>query len=246
MSRARTIGVIGGMGPEATVDFFAKLVSATPATRDQDHLRVLIDNDPSVPDRNAAIAGEGPSPAPRLALMARGLVAAGAELLVMPCNGAHAFADAVREAAPGVPFLSLIDATVAATLARTPDVRAVGLLATDGTLSARLYHDAFERAGVAALTPSEIEQRTVMAAIYAVKAGAASEERRAALRAVAERLCQAGAEALINACTELPLLLREGEVVMSGEVVPVIDSTDALVRETLAAARGPAEAARDA
>ncbi len=236
---ARTIGVIGGMGPEATVDFFAKLVAATPAERDQDHLRVLIDNDPTIPDRNAAIAGSGPSPAPRLAAMARGLVTAGAELLVMPCNGAHAFADAVRAAVPEVPFLSLIDATVEATLARLPGVRAVGLLATDGTLSARLYHDAFERAGVAPLAPVAADQRALMAAIYALKRGAADAATRGVLRGVAERLAQAGAEAVIAACTEVPLLLREGDVVSGAAPLPVIASTDALVARTLSAAREP-------
>jgi aspartate/glutamate racemase len=75
MSARRVVGVIGGMGPDATVDFFAKLVAATGAERDQDHLRIVIDNDPTVPDRTAAIEGRGPSPAPRLAAMARGLVA---------------------------------------------------------------------------------------------------------------------------------------------------------------------------
>ncbi len=70
-SVSKTIGVIGGMGPAATVDFFAKLLAATAAERDQDHLRILIDNNPRVPDRNAAIAGRGPSPGPQLAESAR-------------------------------------------------------------------------------------------------------------------------------------------------------------------------------
>jgi hypothetical protein len=103
--------------------------------------------------------------------MARGLVAQGAELLVMPCNSAHAFADAVREAAAPVPFLDLIETTVAATRERLPGVAAVGLLATDGALAARLYQDAYEAAGVRALAPLGDDQRSVMDAIYAVKRG---------------------------------------------------------------------------
>ncbi len=251
MSTARrAVGVIGGMGPDATVDFFAKLVAAShaalggAAARDQDHLRVLINNDPTVPDRNAAIAGSGPSPAPRLAAMARGLVAAGAELLVMPCNGAHAFAEAVREAAPEVPFLSLIDTTVDATLARLatlaclPELRAVGLLATDGTLAARLYHDAFERAEVRALAPAADDQRALMAAIYDLKSGRADDTTRAAVRAVTERLAAAGAAAVIAACTEVPLLIREGDVHVAGAALPLIASTDALVARTVREALG--------
>jgi aspartate racemase len=233
-----TIGVIGGMGPDATVDFFAKLVSASHAERDQDHLRVLIDNDPSVPDRTAAIEGRGASPAPHLARMARGLIAQGATLLVMPCNSAHAFAGAIVEAAGAVPFLDLIETTVAATRKRLPGVARVGLLATDGTLAARLYHDAYARAGIEALAPRGDDQALVMAAIYAVKRGGAEGSLRSALRHACERLVEGGAEALIAGCTEIPLLLREGEVVAAGGVVPLVSSTDELVARTLAVAQG--------
>lgn len=237
MSR-RVVGVLGGMGPDATVDFFAKLVRATAAERDQDHLRIVIDNDPSVPDRTAAIEGRGDSPAPRLAAMARGLIAQGAEVLVMPCNAAHAFADAVRAAAGGVPFLDLIATTVAATRARLPAVRSVGLLATDGALAARLYQDAFAAVGVRAVVPGADDQRTVMAAIYAVKRGTADDAVRARLRSVAERLVAAGAEALVAACTEIPLLMAEGDVRAQGAVVPFVSSTDELVLRTVAVATG--------
>lgn len=235
-----TVGVIGGMGPEATVDFFAKLVAATPVERDQDHLRVLIDNDPSVPDRTAAVEGVGPSPAPRLIAMARGLVAAGAELLVMPCNTAHAFEADIRAAVSDVPFLSLIEATVEATVeavaagARGP--RSVGLLATTGTLRSAIYHDAFARRGFEVLVPDADDQRTVTAAIAAVKRGRATSVERTGLREVAERLAVAGAGAIVTACTELPLLLQDGDVVAHGVSVPVIASTDALVARTIAAA----------
>lgn len=237
MSR-RVVGVLGGMGPDATVDFFGKLVRATKAARDQDHLRIVIDNDPTVPDRSAAIAGRGASPAPRLAAMTRGLVAQGAELLVMPCNAAHAFADAVREAAGEVPFLDLIETTVVATRARLPGVRAVGLLATDGALAARLYQDAYAAAGVRALVPGADDQRLVMAAIYAVKRGTVDDAVRSRLHAVAERLVAAGAEALIAACTEIPLLMAEGDVRSSGAPVPFVSSTDELVSRTVALAAG--------
>src|SRR5262245_16312339 len=105
MDAHKTIGVIGGMGPAATADLFAKLLAATPAERDQDHLRVLIDNNPHLPDRNAAIAGRGPSPGPHLAESARGLERAGADFLIMACNTAHAFVADI-EAAISIPLLS--------------------------------------------------------------------------------------------------------------------------------------------
>jgi aspartate racemase len=230
------VGVLGGMGPEATADFYAKLVAETPSARDQDHLRVLIDGDPSVPDRSAGIEGSGESPGPHLARMARGLVAMGAELLVMPCNSAHAFEAEIRGAIGAVPFLSLIDATVAATLEAVPGVRRVGLLATDGTLRARVYADGFAAAEIEALAPDAADQRTVMEAIYDVKRGRGRARPRSALVAVAGRLAAAGAEAVIAACTEVPLVLASGDVVVDGRTVPVISSTDALVARTIAAA----------
>ena len=241
--RRLSVGVIGGMGPEATVDFFGKLVAATPATRDQEHLRVLIDNDPGVPDRSAAVAGSGPSPAPRLAAMARGLVASGAELLVMPCNTAHAFVEAVIEAVPGTPFVSLIDATVERCAERVPGLRRVGLLATRGTLRSRIYHDAFEAAGVTALVPDEADQRLVDEAIAAVKAARVGDAERSALRAVAQRVASAGAELVVTACTELPLVLRDGDLIGAAGPVPVVASTDALVARTIAVACGGASTA---
>lgn len=239
MTRARkVVGVLGGMGPDATVDFFAKLVAATRAERDQDHLRIVIDNDPTVPDRSAAVHGRGPSPAPHLAAMARGLIAQGAEVLVMPCNAAHAFRSGVLGAAGDVPFLDLIETTVAATRERLQEVATVGLLATDGTLAARLYDDGYAAAGVRALAPSAADQALVMEAIYAVKRGRADAATAATVRAVAERLTAAGAEAIVAACTEVPLLLRDGDVVVDGRPVPVIASTDALVARTVAFATG--------
>jgi aspartate racemase len=237
----RCVGVLGGMGPEATVDFFGKLVAATPATRDGEHLRIVIDDDPSVPDRSAGVAGTGPSPAPHLARMARGLVAMGAEVLVMPCNSAHAFEAEIRAAVPGVPFLSLIEATVAATRARLPDADHVALLATDGTLAAGIYHRAFEAAGVRVTVPDPADQRRVMDAIYAVKRGDTGDGVADALRDVARRLAERGARAVIAACTEVPLVLHDGDVLVAGRSVAVISSTDALVARTVdVAARGAA------
>ncbi len=234
----KVVGVLGGMGPDSTVDFFAKLVAATYAERDQDHLRIVIDNDPTVPDRTAAVEGRGPSPAPHLGAMARGLIAQGAEVLVMPCNGAHAFRSAVLDAAGDVPFLDLIETTVAATRARLPEVATVGLLATDGTLAARLYDDGYAGDGVRALPPTPADQALVMKAIYAVKRGRSDAQTAATVRAVAERLVLAGADAIVAGCTEIPLVLRDGEVVVDGRSVPVIASTDALVARTVAFATG--------
>ena len=229
----RVVGVLGGMGPAATWDFCRRLLDATPADRDQDHLRVLVDCDPSVPDRNAALAGEGPSPAPRLAAMARGLERSGAQLLCLPCNAAHAFADALREATD-VPFVDMIEATVDATLARAPGASRVALLATTATLDAGLYAAAFAARGVRVAQAGPDARRRMMAAIYDVKRGAPLDCPRAALRELAAEAVAAGAEALVAACTEVPLALRQEDV-----GVPLIASTDALAAAVVRRALEP-------
>lgn len=221
----RAVGVIGGMGPAATLDFIGRVRRLTPAGRDQDHLRLIVDDNPGLPDRNAAIAGDGPSPGPALALMARGLEAAGAEVLVMPCNTAHAFEDEIRRSTR-LPFLSIVDATVEATLVAT-DAARVGLLATTGCLAAGLYQRAFRARGVAAFAPEGEALQRFMRLIYAVKAGDAREAADG-LAALAADLVAQGAEAVVAACTEVPLVLRPDRV-----PVPLIDSTECLAIRTV-------------
>ena len=228
MSGFRTIGVLGGMGPAATVDFLGKLLAASGATRDQDHPRVLVDCDPTLPDRHAAVRGEGPSPGSRLAAMARGLERAGAEVLCMPCNTAHAFEADVRGATP-LPFVSIVAASVGETLRLTPNAKRVGLLAAAGARDAGLYPRAFAEHGVETL---DGDGGRFMACVWRVKAGDTGAEARAAMRLLAQDLQEAGAEAIVAACTEVPLVLSAADV-----AVPLIDSSAALARATIAAAR---------
>ncbi len=230
--RSVSVGVLGGMGPAATLDFLQKLLAATPARTDQDHLRVLVDSNPKLPDRNAAIAGRGPSPGPGLASMARGLEASGADVLVMACNTAHAFEPDIRGAVK-IPFLSMIEATVEAVLQRSPGVRRVGLLAAAGCLDAGLYQAAFAAHGVRTLEPRDALRERFMALVYRIKAGETGPAARAEMASIGAALVAQGAEALAAACTEVPLVLDPSDV-----SVPLTDSTDALVAKTSAFARG--------
>ena len=216
-----TVGVIGGLGPEATLDFFAKVLRATPAARDQDHLHLIINNNPKVPNRNEAVAGTGPSCGPELARSARALERAGADLLVMPCNTAHAFAADIRGAVQ-IPLMSLIDETALATRAQHPQLRRVGILATSGCLQAGLYQDAFARVGLETLEPRGAALARFMAALYDVKAGR-KEAARLVVLGLVQRLIEEGAEALVAGCTEVPLVLSAGDV-----PVPLLESTDIL------------------
>jgi aspartate racemase len=220
----RAIGVIGGMGPLATADFYLRLVRATPAAIDQEHLHVLIDSNPQIPDRTAAIEGRGSDPTPELIATARRLVAAGAEVLVMPCNSAHAFLDAIRREVP-VPVLDIMEEVASAAARLTPVPAAVGLLATTGTVRQRLYHIAFARRGIEVLIPGAAGQGAVSGAIASVKAGRTGPEVRTAARAAADDLIGAGAGSIVLGCTELPLILAPGDI-----RVPLLDGTEILAR----------------
>ncbi|MBU3079205.1 aspartate/glutamate racemase family protein [Sphingomonas quercus] len=220
------IGILGGMGPAATVDFMARLLAATPAQRDEDHYRILVDCNPHVPNRNRAAAGEASPPGPVLAGMARGLERQGATLLAMPCNAAHAYTADIR-AAVSIPFVSMIEETGAALAARHPEARRVGLLAVDGTLAAGLYQPYLPEP---VLLPAEA-QAHFMALIYRIKAGDTSAKARAEMAAFAATLVDAGAQAVVAGCTEVPLVLDGGDV-----AAPLLSTTDILVAATLALA----------
>jgi len=236
LSARPTVGVLGGLGPAATADFMARLVAATPAQSDQDHLRLLIDHNPAVPNRHDAIAGRSASVGPALAVMARGLERAGADVLVMVCNTAHAWEDDIR-AAVTVPFLSIIDATVDALDAGGP--RRVGVMAADGCREAGLYQQALSGRGHGPVLWQPSEQAAFMALVYRIKAGERGPALTAAMAALAGDLASRGAKALIAACTEIPLVLAQDDAPL-----PLFASTDLLVARTLAFA-GIAQSAVD-
>jgi aspartate racemase len=230
---SKTVGVIGGMGPAATVDFMRRIVEATPAAHDQGHVHVIVDSDPSVPDRTAATVAGGPDPSPWLAAMARRLEIAGAEILVMPCNSAHNFAGAIT-AAVGVPLVDW-PGVVAEHLV-DEGVRAVGVLGTDGTLAGGVFRGALAARGCAGVEPSPEAQRGVSSVIAAVKAGAWDRaDALHLLRRAAEDLAEHGAEALVLACTELSVLAAERSL-DAPAAMPVFDASDIVAKHVVALA----------
>lgn len=229
--REKVIGILGGMGPEATIDLFRKIVESTPARSDQEHLRIIIDNNPKIPDRTAALLHGGEDPTPLLRATARNLERAGADLLVMPCNSAHLFYDRIAEAV-SIPILHIADEAVEEALRRFPGIQAVGILATTATARLGLYHRRFEARGIRALSPSDADQEIVHGVIFSVKAGDKGAAVRERIRGVAESMAARGAQLLLTACTELPLILQDGDV-----SVPVLDPTLALARAAVRHAR---------
>lgn len=220
----KIVGVLGGMGPDATADFMSRVIRATPAEKDQDHLRMLVDNNPHVPNRQEALLRGGEDPGPTLAAMARGLEAAGADFLVMPCNTAHAFAHAITEAVD-IPLVSIIDATVGA----CGDAGMIGVLATDGCIASGVFQEALADRGRVAVLPDDVEMDALMSLIRRIKAGDTDADIVAGMRAIAEALAVRGAEVIVAGCTEIPLVLDQGML-----DVPLVSSTDALARATVA------------
>jgi aspartate racemase len=235
--RRPLIGIMGGLGPAATVDFYAKVVAATRAARDQDHVRLIIDGDPTVPDRSAAVTGRGESSAPALIAKARRLAAAGADVLAMPCNSAHAYEAEIRRAVD-LPFVSIVEETVRAARGHLSGGSgrgsAVGVLATSATKAARLYPTAFTVHEVAVVEPDEAGEAAFMSLLYRIKGG---EERQQAVRdAMAALACQLvtqGAGVIVAGCTEVPLVLDQASLsaALAAEGLPgavFIDSSAAL------------------
>src|SRR5574341_528435 len=166
----KVIGVLGGLGPWATLDLFEKILRQTPARIDQEHLRIIIDNNPKIPDRSPAILGEGEDPTPALVATAQNLQRAGADFLVIPCNTAHYFYDRIR-AAVTIPVLHIMDEVAAAAREKVPGVHVLGVLATAATMASGLYHRACRRQGIEVIGPDPAGQQIVNRAIYGVKAG---------------------------------------------------------------------------
>lgn len=224
------IGILGGMGPLATADFFSKVIAATPAAGDEDHVPLLIQSDPRVPSRPAAILHGGESPLPALVAGRDRLIAAGATALAMPCNTAHFwFAELLEGCA--VPFLSIVDATCAeAANMAVPGAR-IGLIATGATLSTHLFDRRLRAMGFVPLLPEDADMTAlVLPAIALVKAGRALEGGQLVERAV-QALLGRGATTVVLACTETPLALDAVQSPLLGQCV---DCTAALARACVA------------
>ncbi len=223
----KVVGILGGMGPEATARFFAQVIALTRAEKDQDHLRIIIDSNPKIPDRTEAILMKGSSLFPMLVDTAKNLERAGVDFIVIPCNTVHYFYEDLRKEL-SVPVLHMIREVVSAVGVSFPECRRLGLLATTGTVSANLYQDEIRKVGVKAMAPDADGQAEVMAAILSIKAGREKAGAREALIKVGNQLLKGGAEGIILGCTEVPLVIRPKDF-----AVPVFDSTRILAEATV-------------
>jgi aspartate racemase len=235
--RDRICGIVGGLGPEATIDLFQKILKNTPARKDQDHIPLIIYSNPKTPSRYEAILEEGESPVPYLVDAIKKLEGAGAEFIAIACNLAHHYyEELIREA--NVPILHIVKETVEFT-AKNYDVRKVGVLAPTPTIKVGLYQRELRKAGYEVLTLDEDQTRNLIdEAIYSekgIKAGFINENVEPVLKAI-DLLVKKGAEVVILACTELPLISNYLDEEVKRKV---IDPTDVLAKKIVTTSKSP-------
>ncbi|RMQ50869.1 Aspartate racemase [Pseudomonas cichorii] len=208
------LGIVGGVGPAATVDFMSKVVAHTPAGKDQEHIKMVVEQNPQIPDRTASLLRNETDPTMALYATCKRLESAGANAIAIPCNTAHAFVERIQPHLR-VPIVNMLSETVEWIVQRYGSGKSVSLLATSGTVQSQVYHEAARRAGLQLITPGFDYQNMVMEAIYGergIKAGFTEGLCREQLLLTAEHLCELGADVLILGCTELPLVLAHSEV----------------------------------
>ncbi|MFM0056827.1 amino acid racemase [Paraburkholderia phytofirmans] len=237
------VGVVGGVGPAATVDFMQKIVRNTPANRDQDHIRLLIEQNPQIPDRTENLIGDGPDPTISLYATCKKLESGDVDLIAIPCNTAHAFVERIQPYL-SIPIVNMLTVTVRHLRERFPVLRSVGVLATSGTIASGVYEKALESEGLRQIVPRAELQARVMEAIYGkegVKAGFTTGQCLNDISAAIDGLVADGVEVIILGCTELPLLLpKKSFVGTTGARVSLVDPTDVLARQCVALATASA------
>ena len=229
----KTVGVIGGMGPDATVELMRRVIASTPAKDDADHIHMIVDNNPKVPSRiKALIEGTGENPGPCIADMARRLVNARADFLVIPCNTAHYYYSYASEAV-SVPVVNLVDLTVSTILTDLGKPRRIGMLASPAVRIVGVFDQAFRDHTIEVIYPGS--ENRLLKVIKAVKAGRVGASDEAAFNAVAEELRTKDVECLVLACTELSVIAS-----CLQSRLPVFDTLTILSDEVIARAKGAA------
>ena len=228
---SKVIGILGGMGPLATVAFEETLLRTSGAKRDGEYPILITLNDGTMPDRTGALLHGGKSPVPRMCEGIQRLRSMGAEVICMPCNTAHAFVPELTDVLDGVAFVHIVEAVCTLIQERYPETKYVGVLGTTGTRASKHYDRILAQAGLHIVYPDAPQQDLVMDAIYGkfgVKSGYLDEPR-AQLEPIVDHVQNLGADVVVLGCTELPLALKHASL-------PLIDSNEALARAVLKAA----------
>jgi len=203
----KTLGIIGGMGPSATALLFQKIIELTDAGMDAEHIHIIIDNNPTIPDRTTAILNHDNTPAIHICESGKKLEKCGAQVLVIPCNTSHYFLPYIREKL-NIPVINMLEETAKECVAC--GYTKVGVLATTGTRNTQIYEKELEKCGITTVYPDQKGQEQVMEIIYdQVKAGKTVNT--SIIKSQLDIMTQNGVQAFILGCTELPIVLKDGD-----------------------------------
>ncbi len=229
----RIIGILGGMGPEATCALFQRIIDCTGAKCDREHIRIIIDNNPQIPDRTAAILNKGTSPVPELVKTALNLEKAGVDFIVIPCITSHYFIDDIQKEIK-IPIINALEITRDYIDNELPHLKKIGVIATTGTIKSGLFQKYLAGKDIIIPTASEQEQQ-VMEIIYGpegIKAGNKTPKITDGLADIAEKLKKQEAQAIIAGCTEISLVLKQADL-----DIPLIDPLTLLARKSVSLAK---------
>ena len=230
VAKEKIPGILGGMGPEATVDLMRKIISNTPALDDNDHIRCIIDNNPKIPSRIQAILGDnGENPGPCLAGMARRLEAWGADFLVIPCNTAHEYYSYITSVV-NIPVVHLIDLVVSTVVKQSNGLQKVGILGSTTIIKTNLYTAKFAQHEVEVVYPDDSIQEHLFQIIRRVKKGETGKSIRSEFCKIGTHLADKGVEIVILGCTELGIISEDFSI-------EVIDAAEVLAQEIVAVAK---------
>jgi len=230
IKKEKIVGIIGGMGPEATIDLMQRIIRLTPAQDDIDHIRCIVDNNPKIPSRiKAIIEGDGEDPGPVMADMGRKLETFGADFLVIACNTAHYYYDAVQEAV-NIPVINMIDLVSLYVKTNFPEQDQIGILASPAVAMTGLYCKRFKKYNIKDIWPDPDYQESLFKVIKAVKKGNTGPAICHEYEKVCTHLLKKGIQTAIIACTELSVLDR-------ALPIKTIDAAQVLAMEIVQAAK---------
>ena len=230
VARRQSVGVIGGLGPAATLRFFDLVMQLTPVRTESEHLRLIIDCNPGIPDINESLLAGDTKAQAALVRTASGLQQAGADRLVMICNAAHYYAPAVRKAVD-IPFDNMIDVAVSRVAEQCPSGASVGILATDGCLKSRVFQNGLEARGFSSIEPSPARAVQFMDVLARLRSGESPADCSGPLTAIVNAMLADGAQSIIVGCTEAQAAMDELSV-----SIPVIDPVRALAASLVSVA----------
>ncbi len=223
----KTAGILGGMGIDVTAELLTRIIDATGAEKEQDHIPVIINHNPKIPDRTQAIVYGGEDPLPLLKSSLEVLTKAEVAFIAIPCNTAHYYYDAMQEAT-SIPIIHMLKEVVNKCLSIKSDLKNVGVMATKGTVNTGLYQKLFLEKKVNVILPNKNDQEIVMNNIMRIKARENLTNVTRDFVRIANELISYKAEIIILGCTDISLAIKDGDL-----EVPIVDSLSVLAEKVV-------------